>query len=302
MMHIMDPTRGKNSNCEFDEARFLDVFGHLAKKAKDVAPDQVAPADSSLDEPTEPEPNMQSDDDCTTEEAQTQDDDDSWEDVDWDKEVDNEMAEVDQDDEFNVELGDELEDYNPSANPGDVKYASYLARRLIQTAHNCDICTDTFSVSKEDRGTQHSILDLTVNKKAEYSYIACTGSIQEVVHRATVAFVAEVRKSFHEKTLGELLAKAITSVRGFNELFSHCPLHDDANRAFFVKVFTSSLIRLLLRHQNQGLKAYMKASRRKTKVAGLAGSSKTCPSLFDEKWLNLKSSQIEEDKAGYVYT
>jgi hypothetical protein len=36
-------------------------------------------------------------------------------------------------------------------------------------------------------------------------------------------------------------------------------------------------------------------------VAGLAGSSKTCPPLFDEKWLNLKSSEIEEDKAGYVY-
>jgi hypothetical protein len=79
------------------------------------------------------------------------------------------------------------------------------------------------------------------------------------VHRATVAFVAAVRESFDKETLGEILAKAITSVRGFNDLFSHCPLHDDANRVFFVKVFTSSLIRLLLRHQNQGLKAYMKA-------------------------------------------
>lgn len=216
----MDPTRGKNSNCKFDEARFLDVFGHLAKKAKDVAPDEAA----------DPEP-MQSDE-STAEAPQTENDDD-WEDVSWDKEA--EVAEVIQDDECELELGDELEDYNPSAHPGDVKYASYLARRLIQHSHSCDLCTNIFSVSKDDRGGQHSILDLTENKKADYSYVACTGSIQEVVHRATIDFVATVRSSFHKETLGENLAKAITSVRGFNDLFSHCVLHDRCKQGFFCK-------------------------------------------------------------------
>jgi hypothetical protein len=68
------------------------------------------------------------------------------------------VAEAVQADEYDLQLGDELDDYNPSANPGDVKYASYLARRLIQQSHSCDLCTNTFSVSKEDRGIQHSIL------------------------------------------------------------------------------------------------------------------------------------------------
>jgi hypothetical protein len=47
--------------------------------------------------------------------------------------------------------------------------------------------------------------------------------------------------------------------------------------------------------KKQGLKAYMKASRGKTKVASLAGSSKA-HSLFEDQWLNLKSSDFDTDE------
>jgi len=245
--HIMDPSRGKNSNCLHDEARFLDIFkGQDFDKMQNLLPDPPKNA-------TAPEPNSQSDE-----------------------------LPPSRDEEVEIVLGDSdegIEDYDPRKNPGDVKYSSYLARRLIQKSGKCGLCTAYFSVQKSEREKQHEILSLTENPHNSYSLIASKGQFQIFVTKASANFVRTLQDNFANRHLGILLAKSISSTQGFH-ILDCCPIHSEINKSFFVKIMTSSLMRLLLRIQNNSLKAFIQESRQKKKVASLADSSKTIPKLF----------------------
>jgi hypothetical protein len=174
-------------------------------------------------------------------------------------------------------------EYDPVDNPGDVKYSSYLARRLIIHTEKCDVCVNSFSVDKNGRGEQHRILGKIENKDNAYELVASQLSLQNFTHRASSRFKTVLRENYTSKKLGSSLALAISKTEGFHPVFDACPLHSETNKKFFIKKMVSSLMRLELRQQNHILQDFLKKSRGKAKVASLATSGKDLPKLFLEE-------------------
>jgi hypothetical protein len=233
----MDPSRGKNTNCLNDEARFLDIFkSDEWRKLKKLLPcDAPVPTPAVEEQP------------CS------------------------ELVPIDQ--------LQGLENYDPKENPGDVKYSSYLSRRIILSTSKCEMCTEAFSVEKENREEQHDILALIENPASEYALFSSRVELQHLVHKAVVNFVATLRKYYAHRSLGQKLTETISLTHGFH-ILSKCSLHSDQNMKIFVKIMKSSLLRLLLRDENSWLKKRLKESTGKAKVGSLAASSKQPIKLF----------------------
>jgi hypothetical protein len=174
----------------------------------------------------------------------------------------------------------DTEEYVLSHNHGDVKYGSYLSRRLIENADMCIICDTAFSLQKADREEQHSILDLTEDPSSKYSFVACTGRVQIIVHKATKNFIRVLKADFAKADLGALLAKAIRSTIDFEYLKDSCAIHGTMNSDFMVKVMIRSLERFVLKQENRKLTAPLEKSKGLVKIASLATSSIKVPRLF----------------------
>jgi hypothetical protein len=172
------------------------------------------------------------------------------------------------------------EEYVLADNHGDVKYGSYMSRRLIQNVDLCVICVGAFSLQKEERGEQHSILTLTEDPASDYSFVACTPRVQRIVHRATQNFIQVLQNNFAKLDLGARLAKAIRSTRDFEFLETSCGIHSKVNPNFMVKVMIRSLQRFLLKQENRKLTAPLEKSRGLAKIASLATSSQKIGRLF----------------------
>ncbi|XP_059474485.1 uncharacterized protein LOC132196089 [Neocloeon triangulifer] len=249
VQHVMDPTRGKNSNCLEDGAVFWDLFNQVdftkiaAQKSQSAVNDR-----------------------------------------------DKQEGETSKDPE-------DTEEYVLSDNHGDVKYASYLARRLTQNNGMCDFCLTAFAVDPGSREEQHSILSLTEDKSSNYSFVACSSRLQLFVHRASKSFIQILQISYAEKDIGALLAEAIKCSEDFDFLESSCALHGEVNKTFMVKVMLRSLMRFVLKQQNHQLKAVLRASRGKVKIATLATSAKV-PKLFSDEVIFSKRVSVARPLIG----
>lgn len=239
VQQIMDPSRGKNTNCRDDGGIYWDIFNQV-----DFT--KISPL------------NVQEESDEYTTEAQEKSD----------QELTEHVQEQD------------TEEYILSHNHGDVKYASYLSRRLIHNAEMCIICVKAFSIDKEEREEQHSILDLTEDPGSTYSFIACTRRVQILVHKATKNFMRVLQTDFSKIDLGARLARAIRSTIDFDYLKTSCGIHGQENKNFMVKVMIRSLQRFVLKLENKKLVAPLEKSRALAKIASLATSSQKVPRLF----------------------
>lgn len=249
--HIMDPSRGKNTNCAVDGGKFLFLMQNSVHKKlipaskdvsgeneEDIAADDVP--DLSADVPVLEVPGVEEPDQVVVPETTEQ-------------------------------------EYKPEAHPGDVKFSSYLARRIVLHAMECSACQALYT-SKEMQ-PQHSILENIANKDSCYKFVASSAKMQLFVHNAVIAFDSTLKKSFGERNLGHLIAEAIKNCSGF-DLLKGCPAHRATVPLFFLKTFVRAMMRYRMKLQKAGLSAYIIAARERKKKASLAASGAKQQKLF----------------------
>jgi Transposase protein len=242
--HIMDPSRGKNTNCTIDSGKFLFLM-------QDAVHHKLLPASKNLCAPAE-------------------------EDVDSaEPDLSDVLPALDISDEVPVEVAQE--DYVPEDHPGDVKFSSYLARRLCLFSSQCIMCKKLYT--SDDKQSQHSILDNTESKESRYKFIASTREMQIFVHNAVAVFDQTLRAQYGDKNLGRLIAEAVRNCKGF-DLLTACSVHQSTIPAFFLQTFIRAMMRYRMKLQKDGLSAYIVAARERFKTSSLASSYANKSKLF----------------------
>lgn len=180
--HLMDPSRGKHTNCSVDGGKFLFLIQNKLYE-------KVFPPDELDEEPDKYTGNKAKKSKDLTENFDV---------------------------EENSVMPQAFEEYVPEENSGDTKFSSYMARRLVLESQKCGTCAKIYSTEEKER--RHRVLEYTENKQSSYRFYTSSEMMQILVHNSVVAFDQTLRDEVRDKHLGNLIAQAISSVLDF--LFS----------------------------------------------------------------------------------